>query len=367
MPESPVVPGWPVLTIEVTGDGFTVAGEPVEVAPGESPREAAIAMVARTAQSLGRPVRAEAIEADGTVFPLVVSPDGEVGEAAPPIPPAKSRRVLKRRKPAEPAHDPRPLPTPAPAPAAAPMAESYAASEPYPAPEAYDPGLPVAGVAAHDVDGLDVGGPAAGIPEAVTPQVESPAAESPAVESSAAESPAVERPAVERPAAAAPSIPSPRDAATPTPTRDQQASLRTIRAALDVNNPALAMELADVFARETATQGDPSATLAAREVHAYAALRAGSTEQAVTLFAQAAMARVEQETDVARADTPDRWAWRLVQNAHYCWLQVQDTEEAYGLSPFVLGAYSAVGAPDAEAALAARAHQEQLRRRLLAS
>ncbi|MGR6997699.1 hypothetical protein ACU686_05635 [Yinghuangia aomiensis] len=56
-----------------------------------------------------------------------------------------------------------------------------------------------------------------------------------------------------------------------------------------------------------------------------------------------------------------------MQNAHYCWLQVQDTEEAYGLSPFVLGAYSAVGAPDAEAALAARARQEQLRRRLLAS
>lgn len=363
MPESPVVPGWPVLTIEVTGDGFTVAGEPVEVAPGESPREAAIAVVARTAQSLGRPVRAEAIEADGTVFPLVVSPDGEVGEAAPPIPPAKSRRVLKRRKPAEPAHDPRPLPTPAPAPAPAqapapaPMAEPYGGSEPYPAPEAYDPALPVAGVAAHGGDGLAVGGTEADTPEAETHEVES----------TSVESPAVENPPVEHPAAATPSVPSPRDASTPTPTRDQQASLRTIRAALDVNNPALAMELADVFARETATQGDPSATLAAREVHAYAALRAGSTEQAVTLFAQAAMARVEQESEVARADTPDRWAWRLVQNAHYCWLQVQDTEEAYGLSPFVLGAYSAVGAPDAEAALAARAHQEQLRRRLLAS
>lgn len=351
MPESPVVPGWPVLTIEVTGDGFTVAGEPVEVAPGESPREAAIAVVARTAQSLGRPVRAEAIEADGTVFPLVVSPDGEVGEAAPPIPPAKTRRVLKRRKPAEPAHDPRPLATPAPAPAPAPLAASYAAPE-ADGPELPGPGHRGAGFAAHDVDGLDFGGPEAAVPEARTPHAESPAVESPAPAS---------------PPAATPSVPRPRDASTPTPTRDQQASLRTIRAALDVNNPALAMELADVFARETATQGDPSATLAAREVHAYAALRAGSTEQAVTLFAQAAMARVEQESEVAQADTPDRWAWRLVQNAHYCWLQVQDTEEAYGLSPFVLGAYSAVGAPDAEAALAARAHQEQLRRRLLAS
>ncbi|NUS58942.1 MAG: hypothetical protein HOV66_29415 [Streptomycetaceae bacterium] len=253
MPDPDTIAGWPVVTVEISADGAVVDGAPVGVPSGMAARDAAIGTVADIARRVGRTVRVEAIEEDGTVHPLFVSPTGAVTEAGSAIP----RRTRK---------EPRKL----------------------------GPGVPV-------------------------------------------------------------------------PTARQSASLHSIRAALAGDDPELALDLARAFARETASHGDAAATLAAREVHAYTALRAGSTEQAVELFAQAAVARAAQEEAVeATVLTPDRWAWRLVQNAHYCWLQVEDVEDAYGLSPYVLGAYSAVGAPEADAAQAARAHQADLRRQLLA-
>ncbi|NUU24361.1 MAG: hypothetical protein HOV68_23085, partial [Streptomycetaceae bacterium] len=101
--ESAIVPGWPVVTIEMSADELRIDGDAVAVPAGASPREVALEAVARTAQMLGRPVRAEAVEADGTVYPLIVAPDASVSEAGPAIAPPERRGFRRRKSKAQPA------------------------------------------------------------------------------------------------------------------------------------------------------------------------------------------------------------------------------------------------------------------------
>ncbi|WP_326798182.1 hypothetical protein OG946_24630 [Streptomyces sp. NBC_01808] len=78
--ESTDVPSWPVYALTVHGDGRITASGPLVPVAGHPTRAAAVAEVAAAAARLGRAVRAEATEADGTVWHLVISPDGAVGE-----------------------------------------------------------------------------------------------------------------------------------------------------------------------------------------------------------------------------------------------------------------------------------------------
>jgi hypothetical protein len=95
-----MVPAWPVISIELSGDGSVrVDGAEIFVAAEQHPRAVALNVAGETARVLGRPVRVEAIEPDGTVFPLIVAPDGEVRGAGDPVPvPVKRRKLIGRRK-----------------------------------------------------------------------------------------------------------------------------------------------------------------------------------------------------------------------------------------------------------------------------
>ncbi|MGP3973541.1 hypothetical protein ACTWQF_05770 [Streptomyces sp. 8N114] len=81
MPYEPSeVPAWPAYAFVVQDSGRVAVSGPLLPASEHPDRSAAIDAVAAAAAGLGRPVRAEATEPDGTVWLLVISPDGSVGE-----------------------------------------------------------------------------------------------------------------------------------------------------------------------------------------------------------------------------------------------------------------------------------------------
>lgn len=80
-PKDPAhVPSWPVYALAVQDDGRVVAFGPQLPTSAHPTRDAAIGAVAAAAARLGRPVRADATEADGTVWHLAISPAGAVAE-----------------------------------------------------------------------------------------------------------------------------------------------------------------------------------------------------------------------------------------------------------------------------------------------
>ncbi|MFJ6742946.1 hypothetical protein ACIQOU_29145 [Streptomyces sp. NPDC091279] len=96
------VPGWPAYTLTVYADGRVDAAGPLVPSATHAHRGAAIGAVAEASARLGRPVRAQATEADGTVWLLVVTPDGSVGElTGAPTPPQPRKRRDKSAEKAE--------------------------------------------------------------------------------------------------------------------------------------------------------------------------------------------------------------------------------------------------------------------------
>ncbi|MFF1818791.1 hypothetical protein ACFVWG_15930 [Kribbella sp. NPDC058245] len=74
------IPSWPKVTIRLYDDHnaeVKIAGRSHPV-NHHDPRQAAIALVTERAAQLGRAMKATAVEADGTSWPLVIHPDGEV-------------------------------------------------------------------------------------------------------------------------------------------------------------------------------------------------------------------------------------------------------------------------------------------------
>ncbi len=74
------LPSWPKITIrlyDAHNGEVKIAGRSHPVVAAD-PREAAIAIVAERASQLGRAVKATAVEPDGTAWPLVIHPDGQV-------------------------------------------------------------------------------------------------------------------------------------------------------------------------------------------------------------------------------------------------------------------------------------------------
>ncbi|MFD4701950.1 hypothetical protein [Streptomyces niveus] len=100
MRESADVPAWPVYALTVHDDGRVLASGPLIETSGHPTRAAAIEVVAEAAGRLGRSVRATASEPDGAVWPLIVSPDGEVSEVKTgrPRAAAPKKRAEKRRE-----------------------------------------------------------------------------------------------------------------------------------------------------------------------------------------------------------------------------------------------------------------------------
>ncbi|MEV4440919.1 hypothetical protein AB0K09_18255 [Streptomyces sp. NPDC049577] len=93
------VPAWPLVTITMTPDGAVLVNDaPVPAPEGVDARAAGVAAAADHVLRLGlaRPVRAQAIEPDGTVWPLLIHPDGTASPAGDAIRPER-RRWLRRR------------------------------------------------------------------------------------------------------------------------------------------------------------------------------------------------------------------------------------------------------------------------------
>ncbi|MFJ9159171.1 hypothetical protein ACIRPS_20495 [Streptomyces griseoviridis] len=87
------VPAWPAYELTVHADGKVEAAGPLVPSATHPHRHAAIGTVAEASARLGRPVRAKATEADGTVWHLVVAPDGSVGE----LPAGRSAAPSRKR------------------------------------------------------------------------------------------------------------------------------------------------------------------------------------------------------------------------------------------------------------------------------
>ncbi|MEU3194174.1 hypothetical protein ABZ686_26875 [Streptomyces sp. NPDC006992] len=88
------VPGWPAYAFVVQDSGRVAVSGPLLPAAEHPTRASAVDAVAAAAVGLGRPVRAQATERDGTVWHLVISPDGAVGELSVG---ARQGRASKKR------------------------------------------------------------------------------------------------------------------------------------------------------------------------------------------------------------------------------------------------------------------------------
>lgn len=309
------VPAWPVVAIDLRTDGHVrVDDETVPVPAGADMRQTAVDVVAATAALIGRPVRAEAREPDGTVWPLVVTPDGQVlsaGAARRP-PPATKRRgfrggVLRRVSPEPPAGPP-PLTTPT-AGAAAPPAVP-------PGPPPIPPPPPAPGT-------LVERGPVPGPPRSgdgpSTVMVPSP-------------STPFARPGL------------------PEPDADTRAALDRILSELRLGRFAAARSRAQLLVDRLAeVRGrTDDATLAAGEVLAYTTFVAGDAERAALLYTDLALPHVDGSEPVGVQGT------RLADNAHFCWSRTGDSPDARKVGSRVLALRTAGWGADSLQTRAAR-------------
>ncbi|MEU8550438.1 hypothetical protein AB0C81_26240 [Streptomyces roseoverticillatus] len=126
------VPLTPVYTIVISAAGeATIEGEPVEPLPGQDGRTSALAEIRVRAAKRGHPIRINAKEPDGSVWPLIVDHDGAVTPlpAPHPTPPAPAPAPV----PVAPVSPVAPV-APQPVPVAVPPAPFAAAPVPGPAP-----------------------------------------------------------------------------------------------------------------------------------------------------------------------------------------------------------------------------------------
>ncbi len=126
--EPTAVPAWPVYALTVHDDGRIVASGPLIPASGHTTRASAVDTVAGAAARLGRPVQARAIEPDGTVWHLVISPNGEVNELPGGAPRAKAPKKRHDKRPVEAATETAAPASTGPAPEPAPDRSTYAQS-----------------------------------------------------------------------------------------------------------------------------------------------------------------------------------------------------------------------------------------------
>lgn len=344
MDSDAVLPAWPIVRIELFEDGTVrVDGEEVAVAAGDSPRQAALTKAAETARLLRRPVRAEAVEPDGTIFPLIVAVDATVTEAGEPSPAPTARRGLfGRTKPVvastrgtstrgrnAPERAMPPIPRAAkasperPIERAEPPAEDAAAS----VSEGEDSERPFGWETAralHDAQGAP---PAT--PMAVEPRSADPA-------------PVVVRPEEEPEA-------FPAHVGVADDVMERARKIAEIFRAVQASDLQQALALAVTWETEQEAGKAPEATGLAREVQAYVTLLAGQPDVAVGLYVSAITLRNPDPGDVD--------AIRVAENAHYCWLQVSSPEERPDLAALVLSGYAKV-APDGHPA------EQAVRRRM---
>ncbi|MYS87399.1 hypothetical protein [Embleya scabrispora] len=456
MPDEFVVPAWPVVSIELSiDDTVHVDGELIPVPPDALPRAVALEKAAATARALGRPVRAEAREPDGTIFPLIVAPDGRASASDSAFPPPSKRRSLPGRRKRTPrpdvversrdarerserpsaadgstgtrsrlptgAVDPRARATPegphgeapsgpsgesadrqppnlptdgafgeppfdpgqqverastrqAPAgpevePAAQPPsfeATPTALDRAEPAPTWHPSQPPAARVPADEEPLAFPDPPARTVPEPAeppasthlptpTPTPTPPEPTAPPQPTASPEPTAPPQPTAPpeptpppQPTAPPEPTPPPQPTAPPEPspppvlvepTEEQERILVEIARAVRSGADDQALAMAASLDASVGHGDDEYALPPAREVHAYVALLTGRPALAVELYADAALARGAHPQDAAR----------MIENAHHCWLRVEEVEAAHDLGSVVLRAYSMIPPPTQDA------------------
>ncbi|WTW98829.1 hypothetical protein OG216_38230 [Streptomycetaceae bacterium NBC_01309] len=285
------VPAWPVVAIDLRTDGrVRVDDETVTVPDGADTRQTAIEAVAAIASLIGRPVRAEASEPDGTVWPLVVTPEGHVlsaGTARRPPPTAKRRGfggVLRRSSP-EPLASPPPSAVSPPPPPPGP-----------PGPTPIPPPPPAPGTL---VERGSPPGPRRSVPTPAAPLI-------------------------------APVPPTRPD--LPEPDTESRAALDRILFELRLGRFAAARSRAQLLVDRLAeTRGRrDEATLTAGEVLAYTTFVAGDAARAALLYADLALPFVDGSGPVGVHGT------RLADNAQFCWHRTGNSPTAQGAGARVL-------------------------------
>jgi hypothetical protein len=306
------VPAWPVVVVELRTDGqINVDGDTFAVPDGADVRQTAIAAVATTASLIGRPVRAEAREPDGTIWPLIVTPDGQAiaaGAGRRPPPTAKRRGFrggLLRRPTAEQVSG---------APRRATMSAGATVTP--------QPGPPQ--------------GPAVPLP---------PPAPRPAAAPAPGPSPSSSEAAPE----AAPSTQA-ASASFPPPDAEVRAALDRVFMELHRKRLAAARSRAQALVdRLTEARGhsDPAVD-AAREVLAYTTFVAGDAARAARLYADLATPRVGISVP------PDSDGARLADNAHFCWSRSRQSPDIQETGIRILALRKSGWGPDSGPARAAQ-------------
>ncbi|MFJ2477193.1 hypothetical protein ACIOWI_30175 [Streptomyces sp. NPDC087659] len=101
------VPAWPLYKLTADQDGTVTISGPAAPKYTFPNRASAVDAVAQLAAVLRppRPVRAEAVDADGTAWPVTIDPDGTVTETGRPTKPRKKDRKARTEEAAPPRAD----------------------------------------------------------------------------------------------------------------------------------------------------------------------------------------------------------------------------------------------------------------------
>ncbi|MFF7245491.1 hypothetical protein ACFZBU_16480 [Embleya sp. NPDC008237] len=305
MSDNAAVPAWPVVLITLSADRtLEIDGVYVPVDPGRDPRDVALAVAAETARSLGRAVRVQAVEPDGTTFPLIVDPQGNVAQAGDPVPakPARRGRGLRRgRSDASPRPDRPHTGSQRPGEVRARPAHSPTYEQPAHSPTSEQPGHS----ATYERPAHSPTYEQPGHSPAYEPPTPSPASEQPAP------SPTSEQPADEPQTPPDPPADDERPAA-PSPTAAQAHALAVMARALERGEPDRALIVAKTMARAASQSGDIGTVVATQEIYAYVAVLADRLELAARLYADALALCDSHPVD------RDGWRDRLAENADRC-------------------------------------------------
>ncbi|MEJ8662313.1 hypothetical protein [Streptomyces sp. MS1.AVA.4] len=105
--DTTAVPAWPLYRLTAAPDGTIAVTGPAAPAGTFTDRASAVDAVAQLAAVLRPPraVRAEAVDEDGTAWPLTIHPDGTATEAGRPTRPRKKPRKRSRAEEPAPSHE----------------------------------------------------------------------------------------------------------------------------------------------------------------------------------------------------------------------------------------------------------------------
>ncbi|MEU1121953.1 MULTISPECIES: hypothetical protein [unclassified Streptomyces] len=350
-----VVPRWPLYRLTAGPDGAVVITGPAAPAHPLADRAASVEAVAALAAVLTppRPVRAEAHDADGTVWPLLIHPDGTVSEHGSAQHPPKRRRKKTRKgksnhtTPATLAPSAVPLPDPASAAPPSPAAPVlHTAPDPLdfplePAPEAA--AAPRVPASTETADVLRVRRP-----RPVAEQHERPAED--AVPSPA---PSMAAPSIPRPAE--PAVPAPSPAAAE-PRNEPIPSTLRIRTLAEAGRLPEALQMAAAYDDAAARTHGPShpTAIEAREIRAHISVEYGDLTAGIALYRDAAE-RWALRSQTAAADA-------AAGRAHALWMRITDPQEAVAVGETIVRMRTQIPGPDGTAYRSAARRLNELKK-----